>query len=314
MTHPKLPPGPFTIAQLAELGMTRSELRSLLDDGVVRRMSIGVYVDADVEETFDLRASAIALITRAHQIVCDRAAAWLWGIDVFPYADLDLLPIETCALRGKGPCRRSEVDGRTRDLLPSDVTDVHGVRVTTPLRTALDLGCLLERKDALAALDGFRRRFGITIAELTAGAARFRRRRGVVQLKELIPLSDPRAESARESWTRLAISDEGLLAPEPQVWIEIDGVPTYRLDFAYRRRRIAVEYDGWDSHRRTRKQRERDEARRTWLREHGWTVIVIRVGDFTEPGLSRWLGELKDALASSYDNRRRLERGARQRR
>ena len=42
-------------------------------------------------------------------------------------------------------------------------------------------------------------------------------------MRELIALVDPRAESARESWTRLAIHDAGIVAPEPQVWIEIDG-------------------------------------------------------------------------------------------
>ena len=48
---------------------------------------------------------------------------------------------------------------------------------------------------------------------------RFRRRRGVVQLRELLELVDARIESARESWTWLEIHDAGLPLPEPQVWI-----------------------------------------------------------------------------------------------
>ena len=102
----------------------------------------------------------------------------------------------------------------------------------------------------------------------------------------------------------LAIHDAGLPLPEPQYWIEIDGVAVYRLDFAYVRMRVAVEYDGIDAHEHTREQREHDEERRAWLRDHGWTVIVVRRGDFSRGALEHWLGELRQALAPSYSNRR----------
>ncbi|WP_322937634.1 type IV toxin-antitoxin system AbiEi family antitoxin domain-containing protein [Nocardioides bizhenqiangii] len=309
---PDIPDGPFTTEDAKGRGITRHTLRRMVREGVVRRVTAGVYAAAALEDTVELRARALALVLAPHQVVCDRTAAWLYGIDLFTSGDLDVLPeIETCAWRGNGPCRRKEVDGRTRDLHNIDVTTIEGVQVTTPLRTALDLACLLERRDALAALDAFRRREGLTLAQLLVGSQRYRRRRGVVQQRELIPLSDPRAESTRESWTRLAIHDEGLPTPDLQVWVEVGGVPTYRLDLAYRRRRIAVEYDGWEAHESTPEQREATRARRKWLRDHGWTVIVVRNGDFTGPALERWLGELKDALASSYSNRRRLERGSR---
>jgi very-short-patch-repair endonuclease len=307
-----LPEAPFTTEDAERRGITRHTLRRMVRDGVVRRVTAGVYVVATLEDTVEIRAQSLALVLGPHQVVCDRTAAWLYGIDAFPFGDLDDLPaIETCARRGHGPCRRKEVDGHTRDLDDRDVTTIEGVQVTTPLRTALDLACILERRDALAALDAFRRREGLSVAQLVVGSQRYRRRRGVIQQRELIPLSDPRAESTRESWTRLAIHDEGLPAPELQVWVEVGGVPTYRLDLAYRRRRIAVEYDGWEAHESTPEQRERTRARRKWLSDHGWTVIVVRNGDFTGPALDRWLRELRQALESSYSNRRPLERGSR---
>ena len=82
---------------------------------------------------------------------------------------------------------------------------------------------------------------------------------------------------------------------------EIDGVPTYRLDFAYRRARVVVEYDGEEAHEGREAE---DEERRAWLRRHGWTVIVVRIGDFTGEALDRWLDELRSALATAYSNRR----------
>lgn len=311
-SDPDLPDEPFTTAMAKERGITRSTLRRMLREGVVRRVTRAVYVACAVDDTIELRARALALVVAPHQVVCDRSAAWLYGIDAFTFGALDFLPaIETCAFRGKGRCRREEVDGHTRDLSTDDVTTIEAVRVTTPLRTALDLGCILERRDALAALDAFRAREGITRAELVVGSRRYKGRRGVIQLGELIPVSDPRAESPRESWTRLAIHDAGLPLPDLQVWVEVDGIPTYRIDLAYRRRRIAIEYDGWEAHESTPELRERTAARRRWLREHGWTVIVVRAGDFTGIALDRWLRQLTDALASSYSNRRRLERGSR---
>ena len=92
--------------------------------------------------------------------------------------------------------------------------------------------------------------------------------------------------------------------PEPQVWIEVDGVPTYRLDFAYRRARTCIEYDGEEFHDRTPEQRENDEDRRAWLREHGWTVIVVKLGDFSGDALDQWLRKVRAALDSAYTTRR----------
>jgi hypothetical protein len=40
---------------------------------------------------------------------------------------------------------------------------------------------------------------------------------------------------------------------------------------------------------------------------------VVRSGDFTGSALDRWLDEVRDALATPYSNRRRLERGSRNR-
>ena len=110
---------------------------------------------------------------------------------------------------------------------------------------------------------------------------------------------------------RLAIHDAGLVAPEPQFWVETEGVRAYRLDLAYPRARIAVEYDGWEAHEQTQEQRENDCARREWLRDNGWTVIVVRRGDFTGPALDRWLRELTEALRPTYSPLRPLERGSR---
>lgn len=296
---------PFTRASLDDLGVTEPDLRRALRDGAVRSLARGVFVAEQVPDSIELRARAVAAVVKPHHVVTDRTAAWLHGIDIHVYSEHDLVPpIEICALRGHEPTTRAGTCARTRDLRSDDVMVLHGVLVTTPLRTALDLGCCLRRREAFAVLVEFAREHGLSTEDYAMGLRRFRGRRGVVQLRGLIPLVDSRLESQRESWVYLAIHDRDLPLPQPQHWIEIDGVPTYRLDFAYARLRVCVEYDGYDGHRRTPEQREHDRARRGWLRDEGWTVIVVRCGDFTGEGLDRWLGELAAALRPSYSNRR----------
>ncbi len=293
---PALPDRPFTRAHAAELGVSPQQLRDLVGQRQVRRVLRNVYVRCEVPDSIEVRVAAARLVLTPGAVFVDRTAAWLHGVDVFGYRDLEVLPpLECVVLRDRSRIERPECLGGERDLLPRDVMHVFGVPVTTPLRTALDLGCALPRPDGLAALDMFLRVHEMTQADYRRELPRYRGRRGVVKLRGLVVLCDARAESARESRTRLAIHDDDLPAPVPQVWVVDGGVRIFRLDLAYPRHRVAVEYDG-DWHVATDEQREADRRRRRWLAEHGWTVIVVRKGDFDARRRARWLGELRAAL------------------
>lgn len=299
------PAHPFTRADLAALDRSPADLRRAIRGGDLRGVVRGVFVAAGVPDTIELRAGALAEVVSPHHVVTDRTAAWLHGVDAHAYAEHDSVPlIETCAVRWHEPTARAEADGRTRDLHPCDVMVLHGVPVTTPLRTALDLGCCLRRREAFAAMVALARLHRLTSDDLVRELGRYRRRRGVIQLRGLAGLVDPRIESPREAWVFLEIADGGLPLPEPQFWIVVDGVPTFRLDFAYPKARVCVEYDGVEAHEQSDEQREHDRRRRRWLRDHGWTVIVVRNGDFTRDELDRWLRELREALRATYSNRR----------
>lgn len=295
------PPTPFTYAGS---GLSRADLYRQLAAGSVRQVFRGVFVDASLPDTAEVRAAAAAQVVAPHNVAVDRTAARIHGVDTYAFGELDTPPpVETCALRGHTRTRLAGTEGRVRDLAPNDIMTIGGVRMTTPLRTACDLGCRLRRREAYAAMVALARLHALTASDFNRVLRRYGRRRGVVQLRELIPLLDLRLESQRECWTFLAIHDAGLPHPEPQHWIVIDGVPTYRLDFAYVHARVCVEYDGADFHDSS-EQREADESRRRWLREHGWTVIVVRLGDFTDDALDRWLKELREALRPTYSPRR----------
>ncbi len=291
----QLPAEPFTYRHAQAIGMSRHCLRTLIEQRRLRRVLRGVYQAVDVPDTLLNRAKAAALVISPTAVVCDRTAAWLHGVDVFHVFELDALPpLEAFALRGHARVRRDETFGGERDLAPEDIMQVHGVKVTTPLRTALDLGCRLPRSEALAALDAFGRAHGLTRAELSKPLSRYFRRRGVRQLRALIPLCDARAESPGESWTRLALIDANLPMPELQWVIRSSGREIYRLDLAYVRARVCIEYDGEAFHS-SPAQRQADERRRNWLRAHGWTVIVVTKDDF-QAGSHEWMNEVRRAL------------------
>jgi len=289
------PATPFTAATAP---CTRARLRKAVASREVVRPVRGAYLRADVELTEIARAQAVALVVGSTAVLCDRTAAWVLGVDCMAYSELDdPPPLESCVLRGHEPTERAEVVGRTRDLREEDIVVIGGVRVTSPLRTAADLLCLLPRREALAAADALMRAHGFTVADLRRLLVRYYRRRGVIQARNLAPLVDGRSESAGESWTRAVIIDHDLPVPQLQFWVTIDGRPTYRLDLAYPRARIAIEYDGAEHHTRPA-DRRRDEMRRDWLRAHGWRVLVVTKQSFSDEAVGAWIGELRAMLAA----------------
>lgn len=293
---PELRERPFTAQQAHDAGLNRYWLRRLVNERVLHRILHGVYAPSSLPDTLTTRTWALELVVPPNVVICDRTAAWLHGVDTFAFRELEILPpIETCVFPDATRVRRRGCIGRSRDLAPPDMQRVGTLVVTTPLRTALDLGCLFSRREAMAALDGLLRAQDLTIAELVASLPRYRGRRGVVQLRQLAPLASGLAESPGESWTRITIIDAGLPIPEPQVWVLDRGSPLFRLDLAYPKHKVLVEYDGREFHE-SKEQEDADRARRKWLRDRGWTVIVVTKEDFTPDAVAAWTQELREAL------------------
>ncbi len=304
-----LPWTPFLLTD-PTLGLDPVVVRRLVARGVVRRVLRGVGVRAELEDTLLLRAQAARLVLGRGQVFVDHAAAWLLGVDVGPgHTATGPGVLDVAAVGGRRATRRRGADGCRRTVAPDEVTSLHGVALTTPLRTAADLACRWGRYDAMAALDAFCLLHGVDAGAHRPMVARFAGRRGVTQYRELVPLIDPRAESPRESWLRLAALDHGFTGLEPQVSTWVEGYGWARLDLADRRRRIAVEYDGADVHAEDEQQAD-DAARRAAMVRDGWVVVIVRAGGFVGAGLERWVGELRAAYDDrAPDPRRRWARG-----
>ena len=154
-----------------------------------------MYAAAQAPDIQPLRAQAIQLVAPDGHIVTDESAGWLAGAQMIlsPGAHLEAPPLTVFATGDHHRLRNGLVDSGTRALLPRDITTVHGVLTTTPLRTALDLGRLRHRDRAIAALLDQLLRLGVfSPEELAAELPRFKGMRGVRQLRFLAPRADGR--------------------------------------------------------------------------------------------------------------------------
>jgi hypothetical protein len=268
--------GPFTTHTAGEAGISPHHLKTLVRHGLVRRVLHGVYAASQAPDSVKFRAAALHLVVPPCAVVTDRTAAWLHGVPILERgAHLEAPAISVCETVDSR-VRRPGVDGRRRQLRERDVIELHGLRVTTPMRTGLDLGRRLWRFDALAAIDGILH-IGVDHDELLSEIERFRGHRGVRQLRWIAPLADGRAESPGESALRLHWYDAGLPRPEPQFGVLDDsGQEIYRLDVPDPHVRYAAEYDGEEFHS-SEEDVAHDERRREWIRrERHWSIDAFR--------------------------------------
>lgn len=268
---------PFTTAQAGEAGISKKMLARLHREGLLRRLLRGVYVAGQAPDDLLLRARALALVVPEDAVVVDWTATWL-HTGMLPYGrHVEVPPVSLFRLPGQGRLRNGLCVSGERALIPEDLTVMDGLLVTTELRTAWDLGRFSPRDDAIGGLDRLLRTGAFTREDLLSGVERFARQRGVVQLRDLAPRADPRAESGPESVVRLRWTDlRSLPRPTPQVPVEHTPGGTWWLDLGVPELRFAVEYDG-EEHHSSESDVTHDVERRNWLRKHRrWIIEPVR--------------------------------------
>lgn len=201
-------------------------------------------------------------VTRAlpQAVVCRAAAARVWGVEVLhsPRGQpLELITPEGLEVPGCVTYAGVLSDG--------DVTLHHGIRVTTPARTAFDCAHWLPRADAVVVLDQFLRR-GVDLDPLWHQTVSRRARAA-------LGLADRRAASPRESWLRVMFVDCGLPRPATQISAVLPCGRRVYLDLGWETYKVAVEYDGREHHA-AEADRLHDDARREGLRAQGWRIVV----------------------------------------
>lgn len=269
-------PTPFTTKEALEAGATFRRLRAWAEAGLLAHPLRGVYHSPILPDDLDLRVAVLRLVVPEDCVVTDRSAGWLWGANmILAPGDHQQTPKVSVFSPPGHRLRNGLTAGGERILTEDDVVDLAGLRVTTALRTAGDLGRLLHRDQAFAAMDSLTGLRMFTVDELLRSVVRFAGYRGVVQLRALAPLVDPGSQSPGESVLRLRWIDLGLDRPQCQVPVRGPNGATWWVDMGLPDQRFGAEYDGEEFHGQD--QQAHDSWRRDWLRRaQGWTIVVAR--------------------------------------
>ncbi len=252
----------------------------MLTDYQLRKRYRAVYRDVYVANEVTLTAT-------------DRArAAWLWA-----GGDCVLTGMSAAAVLGTkwlDDDRSAElvrdnrhsprgIVVRSYHLAPDDTCRRRGMHVTTPSRTAFDIGRTLPAPAAVPVLDALVRATRIKTEDVIALAEAKSGVRGVRRLRATMELVDGGAESPQESRLRLILIDGGLPKPQTQIEFFDDfGEAFIRVDIGWREWKVAVEYDGVQ-HWTDPKRRAWDIERIAILESLGWVVIRVSAQMMSRP-------------------------------
>jgi very-short-patch-repair endonuclease len=241
-----------------------------------RRLFPDVYACASLPVTHHRRARAVAKLLLPGAVLSGRSAAVLWGVDLADPDDSVECTLDPArragAVRGVRATRRRLPDG--------DVVQRHGVSVTTPLRTALDLGRVQPPDEAVVCLDQFLRSGLVTLAELRA-AALTTTGPGCRAIRLATERADGLAQSPQETRLRLLLHRSKLPRPVAQYKIRDGAGFVAAVDFGWPEHKVAVEYEGvWHGQAQ---QVGKDRRRLNRLTAAGWTVIFVTAADLRDP-------------------------------
>lgn len=278
--------GVITLAQLVELGLSASAVRSRVAAGRLHRVHTGVFAVGHAPLTRDGHQMAAVLACGAGAALSHRSAA----------AKLGLRPTDRSAIDVTSPGRtgraRRGIDSHSgATLAPDDVEEVDGIRCTNVPRTLLDLAEVvgqrqLERACAQAEV---LQRFDLHALEDVL--ARANGRHGAATLRAVLAGHAIAATITRsELEERFLTFLDAAVLPVPDVNTRIEEM---EVDFAWRSARLIVELDGFAAHS-TRTAFERDRARDRRLQAAGWRVVRVTWRQLYEDprGLARELEAL----------------------
>ncbi len=236
-----------------------------------RRLFRGVYATSECDELGKVAALAgVAGANNPRALASHYTAASLWGGVVPSTVDIHVtVPAGMTTRRPRGLVVHSAERTAARR---------YGVPVTSVAGTFIDMARYLGLLDLVVLGDSLMQSTGISAAALM-GAARRSSGRNVRLARRAAGLVRPGVDSPMETRSRLLIVLAGL--PEPcvnYVFRDEGGAIRRRLDMAYVKHRLAIEYDG-RQHANSTAQWHEDVVRREEFDGQGWRLLVLHGRD-----------------------------------
>lgn len=255
--------GHVHLYQLRGAGIGRNALAHRLRTGRLHATLPGVFLVGRPQRDLLGRIMAAALYLKGDALVSARAAAHVWGLldstqQLGGDEAVDVLVVGRGARGVKGVRIH-----RTRALPRQDNRRRHGIPVTSPARTLLDLAGVLDELELEAALLVALRKNLVRLSQLKDVMARNPRAKGVATLRTLLEhpdqLNDTRSGYERKLMRLLRDAE----LPLPVTNVKVAG---HTVDMLWRDLDLVVEFDGWGSHG------ERDQFETDRLRDQDVTL------------------------------------------
>jgi hypothetical protein len=187
--------GPFRPPSGSQPGAraARDEVRTLLKDGLVRTVIADVVISAVEPVDQRVRAEAAGLLIpqrcRDQWVVGFASAAWVHcgyheGLEQ-PRPEPPAL-LEVVVAPGFGRPTTGLLRGRQAVVSSAEITRLHGVRITTPVRTAADVARDLPPLQALTLLHHLGEAAGVTPGQVLRQLSRMRYARGSAQARPVV--------------------------------------------------------------------------------------------------------------------------------
>lgn len=242
--------------QLLAMGFTEGAIRHRLGNGRLHRLWSGVYAVGRPEVTQRGRWMAAVLACGPDAVLSHSSAAALWELSASSAG-----MIEVTVPNGVR-CRQRGIVVHTGGLDPGEITRRHGIPVTSPASTLVDLAIGLTRGRLEAAVNQADRLDLIAPDDLREGLAQMGRRPGLGVLKQTLDQQTFRlTDSELERRFLALVAAAGLPLPETGRYLS-----GFKVDFYWPELGLVVETDGLRYHRTPAEQardRLRDQAHTT---------------------------------------------------
>jgi very-short-patch-repair endonuclease len=242
--------------QLLEAGVSREAIRGRVAGGRLHVLHRGVYAVGHLAVSPLGTDVAAVLACGGRAMLSHASAAAVWGL-----VPRRAGPVAVTVVGSRRRPRPGIALRHTEDVAVDDVRRIHGIRVTAPDRTLLDLAAIgsPELQDAVDAAR-LRRLFARdALLERAAG------RPGARALRAALGGELTRSEGERRFLQIVRRAD--LPAPETNVFVE-----GHEVDAVWRAQWLVVELDGY-AHHSDRGAFERDRVRDARLQGAGYRVL-----------------------------------------
>jgi hypothetical protein len=261
--------GNITRAQLRQLGLLDPAIHRSVAGGRLFRGFRGVYAVGRPPITPLERAAAAVLACGPKALLSHGSAMALWG--VWKHWD------EPFEVTVAGDRRPSGIRiHRCSTLTRRDIDRQHGIRVTSPARTALDMAPRLRRRALTRFINDSRREKLLTLDTLNDVVARNPTHSGAVILKpHLDNQQNPTRSDGEDDFPGFC---ERYGLPVPVINTTVQG---FEVDAYFPGEGLIVELDGWPFHR-DRDSFESDRDRDATMLMHEIPTVRITYDRFDE--------------------------------